>query len=656
MLNLSQSYIQMDFKEEQKPLSGFDAFVNTIVGKAYTLFPHKYILFKDAKKISKLSLSYELLNEEQFRDKIKEIRVKIKRSKGKVKKETLLHAFAIVCEASFRSLNIRPYSVQILGALSMYHNFIVQMHTGEGKTITAGLTAVLYAWGGRPTHVVTSNDYLALRDSETLMPFYELCGLSVGFIGAEMQTEQRGENYKKSIVYATSNEILADFLRDQMQSSSEYNFNTTLLNALKNNFNKNRVLQGLHNIIIDEADSLLADEATTPLIISIPKENKPLTNAIIFMNDISKSLIKEEHYTLNPKYKEVYLTQEGETFVEKLIENLNPLWKSKNRREYILKQTLVAKEFYFKGVDYVIVDEKLIIVDEKTGRLVPNRSWGNGLHQAVEAKENIPLSPPTQTHIKMSFQRFFRLYKNISGMSGTLQKLESELWYIYNLPTMKIPKRIPNKYKILKEKIVSNKDEKWSIVVENIKEVHQTKQPILVGTRTLEESESLSKALNEIGVPNQVLNALYHEEEAKIIEKAGALSMVTIATNMAGRGTDIKVDKEAVKLQGLYVITTERHSSERVDMQLFGRTARQGQPGMVQRVVSLEDELFVHKSFPLIRKIFKSKIDSSLWRYFIIFYYKRIQKRSDKEASKRRREILLNDFATKQMLSFSEKD
>jgi preprotein translocase subunit SecA len=645
----------MDFKEEEKPLSGFDTFMNTIIGKAYTLFPHKYFLFKEAVKISKLSLSYELLNEEQFREKIQEMKKTIKLSKGKVKKETLLHAFAIICEASFRSLEIRPYSVQILGALSMYHGFIVQMHTGEGKTITAGLTAVLYAWGGKPCHVVTSNDYLALRDSESLMSFYALCGLSVGFIGAEMETDERREIYQKSIVYATSNEILADFLRDQMHSNTAHNFNTTLLNALKKNYNTNQVLQGLHNIIIDEADSLLADEATTPLIISIPKENKPLTNAIIFMNDISKRLIKEEHYTLNPKYKEVYLTSEGETFIEELIENLTPLWKSKNRREYILKQTLVAKEFYFKGIDYVIVDEKLVIVDEKTGRLVPNRSWGNGLHQAVEAKENIDLSPPTQTHIKMSFQRFFRLYKNISGMSGTLQKLNSELWYIYKLPTMKIPKRIQNNYKILKEKIVSTKAEKWSIIVENIKEIHHHQQPILVGTRTIEESEYLSKALNEIGISHQILNALYHEEEAQIIEKAGGLSMVTIATNMAGRGTDIKVDKEAIKRGGLYVITTERHSSERVDMQLFGRTARQGQAGMVQRVVSLEDELFVNKSFPWIRKIFQSKINSSLWQYFIILFYKKIQKRSDKEASKKRRQILVNDFSTKQMLSFSEK-
>jgi len=653
MLNLAQAYTKMDVIEEIKPLSGFDAFINGGVGRAYRLYPHRLFLLQEAKKIAKLSLSYELLNEQQFAQKILEIRQKIKISSTKERKDILLHAFAIACEASFRSLQIRPYTVQILGALAMYKNFIIQMHTGEGKTITAGLTAILQAWGGKPCHIVTSNDYLAERDSKTLEPLYQLCGLTVGFIDGEMKNKERQTNYQKSIVYATSNEILADFLRDQRESSYAENFNQFLLKNLKHESTEGEVLQGLHNIIIDEADSLLADEATTPLIISVPKENKPLMDAISSMKGIANHLIKKKHYNLNNKHKEVYFTQEGKELIENLSKSISPLWRSENRREYLIKQAIVAKEFYLKGVDYVIMEEKLIIVDSKTGRMMPNRSWGNGLHQTIEAKENIPFSDPTETHIKMSFQRFFRFYKNISGMSGTLQKLEPELWHIYNLPTMKIPKRIPNKYKILKEKIVATKERKWLLVVEEIGKIHQQKQPILVGTRSIEDSENLSKALTALSIPHQILNALYHKEEAEIIAKAGELAMVTIATNMAGRGTDIKVVKEALEIGGLHVIATERHDSERIDMQLFGRTARKGEAGTVQRVVSLEDELLVNKSSDWIRRQFKYYIGSWIGRYLILLFYKRIQKKSDRQASKIRKNILKNDFETMKMLSFS---
>jgi len=654
MINLSEAYRQVNLTEEEKPLGGFDAFISEGARRISSLYPHRFILLSEAKKIDKLSLTYSLLNDEQFAQKILDIRQKVKLSTGKNRQKIVRHAFAIICEASFRSLNIRPYRVQICGALAMYYNFIIQMYTGEGKTITAGLTAILQAWQGKPCHVVTSNDYLALRDTQTLEPFYTLCGLSVGFIDGEMKKEERRFNYKKSIVYATSNEILADFLRDQMEENYRENFNDLLLQKLKKEEDNNSVLQGLYNIIIDEADTLLADEATTPLIISLPKENKPFMEAIVSMKNVAQRLVLKEHYNLNNKYNEVYLTSEGEMLIETLTKELSPLWTSKNRREYLVKQALIAREFYLKGVHYVIVDEKLIIVDEKTGRLMPNRSWGNGLHQAVESKEGIPLSKPTETHIKMSFQRFFRFYKNVSGMSGTLQKLESEFWYIYKLKIMKIPKRIANNYRILKEKIVENKAKKWLVVVEEIGKIHKNKQPILVGTRTVEDSENLSKELTLLSISHQVLNALYHQEEAGIIAQAGKVGMVTIATNMAGRGTDIKVQEDALALGGLHIIATERHDSERVDMQLFGRTARQGQVGTVQRIVSLEDDLLVNKSSKWLLKYFNNYLSSFFGKHLILFFYKRIQQKSDKRASHIRKEILNNDFSAMSMLSFSK--
>lgn len=653
-MELAESYQQKILLKDFKPLEGFDVFMQTLVGKLYSFYPHRSLLLREAKKITKLSLSYELLNEEQFLKKVQEFKVYFKLAKVKKDRKLLHQALALICEASFRSLKIRPYTVQILGALSMYENFIVEMHTGEGKTITAGLTAVLHAWGGKPCHVVTSNDYLAQRDSQELAKFYEICALSVGFIGGEMQRDERRANYKKSIIYATSNEILADFLRDQMENTYAKSFNAVLIKDLRNEPKDESVVQGLHNIIIDEADSLLADEAIIPLIISVPKENKPLIDAILSIGLVSTQLKEKEHYTLSTKHKEVFFTKEGELFIEELSECFTPLWKSKNRREYLLKQAIIARVFYLKGTHYVIVEGKLVIVDEKTGRLMPNRSWGNGLHQAVEAKEKIELSETTETHIKMSFQRFFRLYKNISGMSGTLQKLESELWHIYNLATLKIPKRIPNQYKILKEQILESKEEKWKIVVEEIAKVHAKEQPILIGTRSIEDSENLSLALVKRDIKHQVLNALYHEEESSIIAKAGELNMITIATNMAGRGTDIKVSKESIELGGLHVIATERHDSERVDKQLFGRTARKGQPGTVQQIVSLEDDLLMNNTSDWFRKKARNRVQNKIWKFFILLKYKLLQKKSDKQASKMRRKILQNDFSTQRMLSFSD--
>ena len=652
-MNLAKIYQQKEFFSDKKPLTAFDAFSQMLFGKLYRLYPHRLLLLSASKRVLKLSLTYQLLDNKQFEHKVKYFKDKFKFGKSRKDKNLLYHALALISEASFRTLKIRPYSVQILGSLAMYENFVVQMHTGEGKTITAGLTAVLHAWSGKPCHVVTFNDYLAARDAEELSSFYSLCGLSVGFISGEMTKEERKKNYNQSIVYATSNQILADFLRDKIELSYSKSFNNFLLKGLKKEQNENSVLQGLHNIIIDEADSLLADEAIIPLIISVSKENKPLLDTIIAVNNVASQLVEEQDYTLSSKHKEVFLTKKGEAFIENLTESLIPLWKSKNRREYLVKQAITARAFYLNGTHYVIVDEKLVIVDEKTGRLMPDRSWGNGLHQAVEAKEGIELSEPTETHIKMSFQRFFRLYKNVCGMSGTLQKLESELWYIYNLSILKIPKRIPNNYKKLKEKIVESKEKKWQLVVNDVKQIYQKKQPILIGTRSIQDSENLSIELTKIKIKHQVLNALYHKQEAKIIAKSGELGMVTIATNMAGRGTDIKISKESLLAGGLHVIATERHDSERVDKQLFGRTARKGEAGTVQQIVSLEDELLVNNTSEWFRRKAKKRVKYKWWKFFILLYYKRLQKKSDRVSSKKRKKNLQNDFKSKNILSFS---
>lgn len=527
------------------------------------------------------------------------------------------------------------------------------MHTGEGKTITATLTGILNGWVGKPCHIITPNDYLAKRDA--VRELYERCHLSVGCITPEMENAERKVNYLCNIVYATSNDIIADFLRDQMARDDAIEYDKYLINALSQEDDESQVMRGLHTVIIDEADSVLADEATTPLIISVSRENKPLKDAIQTVQKIARKLKVDEDYTSNANHKEVYFTKQGEKSIDDITQYLPPIWQSENRREYLLKQALIAKEFYKKGTHYVILEEKIVIVDEKTGRLMPSRSWGGGLHQAVEAKESLELTDPTQTHIKMSFQRFFRLYQSVAGMSGTLQKLENELWHIYELTTMKIPKRVPNKYQIFPEKIFASKAEKWIAVIEEIEAIHQLKRPILVGTRSISDSEALSNELKRLDIVHTVLHTLHHKEEADIIAKAGQKGSVIIATNIAGRGTDISLSKVSVELGGLHVIATERHDSKRVDMQLFGRSARQGQPDSIQAILSLEDEIMMRKCPKWLREKFIQRIHSPLWKKISIYAYIIIQNLTDKRQSKVRKKILAKDFSMSRMLSFSEK-
>ncbi len=655
MIDLSKAYIKRNILNEVHTHKGFDAFTHSAFGRLKSFYPYQRKLLEQSERIATLSLSFQKLDDEAFDKMLQTHKNQARLGKLCSDEAVLETALALICEASFRVLGIRPYTVQILGALALFGNFVIQMHTGEGKTITATLTAILNGWLGKPCHIVTSNDYLAKRDADSMRELYERCYLTVGCITPEMENPERKANYLCNIVYATSNDILADFLRDQMARDDAIAYDKYLINALSSEDDESQVMRGLHTVIIDEADSVLADEATTPLIISVPIENKPLKDAIQTVQKIAKKLNEDEDYTLNANHKEVYFTKQGEKSIDDITQHLPAIWQSKNRREYLLKQALIAKEFYKKGNHYVILEDKIVIVDEKTGRLMPSRSWGGGLHQAVEAKESLELTDPTQTHIKMSFQRFFRLYRTVAGMSGTLQKLENELWHIYELTTMKIPKRVPNQYKIFPEKIFESKAQKWIAVIEEIEAIHELKRPILVGTRSISDSEALSNELKRLNIVHTVLHALHHKEEAEIIAKAGQKGSVIIATNIAGRGTDISLSKVSIDMGGLHVIATERHDSKRVDMQLFGRCARQGQPGSVQAILSLEDEIMMRKCPKWLREKFTKHIDSALWRKISIYTYIIIQNLTDKRQSKVRKGILAKDFSMSRALSFSEK-
>jgi preprotein translocase subunit SecA len=504
-------------------------------------------------------------------------------------------ALSNLIEVADRTLGLRPFPVQVMGAMALYRGTLAEMATGEGKSLTACLPAVLAGWTGRPCHFVTVNDYLANRDAVEMRPFYAFCGVSVGCVQAGMAPEERRQNYEKDAVYTTLKELVADFLRDRLIIGGLHNASRRLLREMLQPGRRGPegvVLRGLDTAIVDEADSVLIDEAVTPLIISRAQENKPLVEACQTAHDIASMLRLDEHYKKDIKFREVHLTKDGLTMVEEQARMLPGIWRGTARRIELVQQALTAREFYKRDKQYVIQDEKVAIVDEFTGRLMPNRTWRHGLHQAVEAKEGLEVNDPSETLARLSFQRFFRFFRRLSGMTGTAREAVAELWTIYKLPVLAIPTNRPCIRKILPDRVFATGEEKWDAVVQEIERCHSTGRPVLVGTRSVRASEKLAELLAGRNHPYNLLNAVRHKEEAQIVAAAGEENRITIATNMAGRGTDIKLGRGVADMGGLHVIATERHESGRIDRQLFGRCARQGDPGSAQAFMSLEDELF----------------------------------------------------------------
>lgn len=639
-------------RPNQKILMGFDGFLNNLYG----LYQRKTLslttLKKDATTVYDISLSAALLSDEALDSQIAEYKTLIRLGK---KEKTLSYALGFICEAAFKSVAIRPYIEQIMGSLAIHKKFAIQMKTGEGKTITAAISAVLAGWKGQPCHVVTSNDYLAKRDAELMRPLYERCGLSVGYVISTMQPHERKSAYGCDITYSTSKELLADFLRDKIaDDTSSHEGSDLVYKILTRTVNDKRVMRGLYTAIIDEADSVLADEATVPLIISVPGQNRLLKEAVTTALSLAQTLYVDVDYTIQRHLSDIRITPKGKKKIEAALITLPSIWSSSERSEYLIKQALVARHFYHKDVHYVVNEGKIVIVDEKTGRMMEGRSWSGGLHQAIEVKEGVELTEVTKSHIQMSFQLFFRLYNNLAGMSGTLQNIEKELWGIYGLVVVKIPTHVPKKLTLYPEKLFPCNQDKWDAVTQEILDHTSKGKAILVGTRSIKESETLSKKLNDLGINTTVLNALRHEKEAMIIAQAGKRGKVTIATNMAGRGTNILVDSDVIEAGGLHVIATERHESRRVDMQLFGRTARQGLPGSAQMIGSLDDEVmrrFTHSWLvALLKKIVTTRLGKKIALLFYIFF----QYRAEKSISRSRKKILQQDLNLSKALSFTK--
>ena len=484
----------------------------------------------------------------------------------------LPEVFALVREASTRVLGMRHYDVQLLGAMALHNGKIAEMKTGEGKTLVATLAVILNSLEGKGVHVVTVNDYLAKRDAEWMGRLYNFLGLSVGVIVAGLSDEQRKEAYGADITYGTNNEFGFDYLRDNMKFYAEQ-----------------LVQRGHHYAIVDEVDSILIDEARTPLIISGASDES--TDLYQKVDEVVRTLEKEKHYTVDEKGKTASLTDEGVLYVEEQL-GIENLYDTANiTAQHHVLQSLKAHTVFRRDVDYIVKDDQVVIVDEFTGRLMAGRRFSDGLHQALEAKEHVTVAAENQTLASITFQNYFRMYDKLSGMTGTADTEAVEFAQIYGLEVSTIPPNRPMVRKDMPDLIYQTRREKMQAIIQAIKELHATGQPVLVGTISIETSELISQLLKREGVPHSVLNAKHHAQEAEIVAQAGQAGKVTIATNMAGRGTDIKLGEGVVELGGLHILGTERHESRRIDNQLRGRSGRQGDPGSSRFYLSLEDDL-----------------------------------------------------------------
>ncbi len=548
-------------------------------------------------KINALEPEIQKLSDEEL--KAKSLEFKERLAKGETLNKILPEAFACVREASKRTIGLRHFDVQMIGGYILHQGKIAEMKTGEGKTLVATLPVYLNSLTGKGVHVVTVNDYLAKRDKEWMEPVYNALGMTVGNICHDTSDEDRRKAYACDITYVTNNELGFDYLRDNMKISKEQ-----------------RVLRELNYAIVDEVDSILIDEARTPLIISGPGEESTdkyyVANRIVPMlkgrhiteNEEIKAkyegidLSKGYDYLVDEKNHTVVLTEQGVQKAERFLGVKNIYDDMQSEWVHHITQAIRAHELYKRDVAYVVKDGEVIIVDEFTGRLMPGRRWSDGLHQAIEAKENLKIEQENQTLATITFQNFFRMYNKIAGMTGTALTEASEFWEIYKLDVVEVPTNNPMIRKDYPDVIYRTEKEKYNAIIQDIEQCWRKGQPVLVGTRSIEKSELISDMLRKKGIPHNVLNAKYHELEAQIIAQAGAKSAVTIATNMAGRGTDIVLgagDEENGKfvreVGGLYIIGTERHESRRIDNQLRGRAGRQGDPGASRFYLSMQDEL-----------------------------------------------------------------
>lgn len=525
--------------------------------------------------------------------------------RSRAQSEVMALVLALVREAALRSLGMLAYEVQLIGASCLIEGQMAEMQTGEGKTLTAGLAAAVAACAGVPVHVITVNDYLARRDADELAPLLRYLSLSGGCVVVGMSLAERKAAYDCDVTYCTGKELVFDYLKDRAANGMAVNQAQIRLGRLLGKSSAPTLLHGLHFGIVDEADSVLIDEARTPLILS---ENAgPGVEAELLRQALALAaeLLEGEHYELHRARHELHLLPAGRMWLTERCLTLSGEWRVRHAREHWVLQALRAQHLFRRDEHYIVKEGKVLIVDENTGRALPGRSWEHGLHQLVETREGCELSDLARTVARITYQRFFRRYLRLAGMTGTASEVRGELWRDYRLATVVVPTNKPCLRRLLPILSLSDETSKWERIAQAVREQWANGRPVLVGTRSVGASQRLSAVLTQLDIPHRVLNAMQDEGEAELIAQAGQAGRVTVATNMAGRGTDIKLGEGVRERGGLHVLLSEYHESSRIDRQLFGRAARQGDPGSGQAIVSLDDPLFAQHAaawLPLARR------------------------------------------------------
>ena len=534
---------------------------------------------------------FENLNDREIKAEIPDLRRRLY-SEG-LQEELVARVFAVARILASRRLSMSPFDVQLIGGKVMLEGKIAEMETGEGKTLTATFPACAAALAGIPVHIVTVNDFLVMRDAAWMGPLYKAFGLTVGTITEGLSPDARRKAYACDITYCTNKQLVFDYLKDRLMLGQETRRLHLQVEGLHAEFPRTKMLmlRGLCFVIVDEADSVLIDEARTPLIISdradISQDEHIFSEAISMARKLESGL----DFSIRPREREVNLTEHGRARAAELAEIYGGVWLGVRRREELINRALTAVHMFHLDKQYLIRDGKVQIIDEYTGRIMSDRSWERGLHQMIEAKEGCQITGQQETLARISYQKFFRRYLLLSGMTGTAREVARELWSVYRVPVVTIPTNRPIRRKRIPDEVYTTADAKWKAIYAKVEQLHKLGRPVLAGTRSVSASEHLSGILTRAGLPHRVLNARQDQEEAEIIARAGERGRIMVATNMAGRGTDIRIQPDVVELGGLYVLATERHDSRRIDRQLFGRGGRQGDPGSFQSIVSLEDEL-----------------------------------------------------------------
>lgn len=572
-------------------------------------------------------------------------------------KALVSEAFALVREVAGRRLGMSHFDVQLVGGWAMLNGMVAEMATGEGKTLTATLPACTAALAGIPVHLITTNDYLAGRDAESMRAIYAGLGLTVGAALADMDEQTRRAAYQCDITYCTNKQVAFDYLRDRIQLRKEAGRLGLQLKTLRQEDGKTPqlILRGLCFAIVDEADSVLVDEAVTPLIISRQGEAVHKKELLEVALDLARQLEIDRDYLLRRTERSLELTDSGIERLVLLAGERSGLWHNSRYRDELVVQALRALHLFEKDTHYLVRDGKVMIVDEFTGRVMADRSWEQGLHQLIEVKESCEPTGEQETIGRISYQRFFRRYLMLGGMSGTVREVVGELHSVYNLNVAMIPANRPILRQVLPDRVFGSNREKWQEVVQRIKSLHQQGRPVLVGTRSVAASEHLSAILESEGVVHRVINARQDDEEAAVVAVAGRRGQVTVATNMAGRGTDIRLEEGVAKLGGLHVIATERHEAGRIDRQLFGRCARQGDPGSVEAIVSMEDELVARygRRFSRQAAMHFLGLSPGFGKGIAGSVIKRSQQRAERQAARMRKNMQKMDEYLGNVLAFS---